>query len=333
MDYITPCTLIREESVKSSYIYPRKEFKAYFCIKLIHATAMIKRKHGFIGERALVLPQAIIQEMEQTSLSAMLYITDIGYYPKAQHHYRERIEPITQYVFIYCIEGKGWVEINGEHHLIEKNQCFTLPANIPHRYGADEADPWTIYWIHFKGKMAQHYASRLYTPIEIKPSVHSRIKFRLDLFEEIYHTFEMGYSKENILFACSAFHYFLGSLSYLQQYRNATSDCETEDVIDAAIHYMKENINQKLSITELANQMGYSVSHFSAIFNKRTGYSALNYFNRLKIQHACHLLDFSDMKINQICYKIGIDDCYYFSRLFSKIMGMSPKAYKQQKKG
>ena len=39
------------------------------------------------------------------------------------------------------------------------------------------------------------------------------------------------------------------------------------------------------------------------------------------------------MSVNQICYKIGIEDCYYFSRLFTKIMGISPREYKKAKKG
>ena len=39
------------------------------------------------------------------------------------------------------------------------------------------------------------------------------------------------------------------------------------------------------------------------------------------------------MKVNQICYKIGIEDCYYFARLFTKIMGISPREYKKAKKG
>ena len=39
------------------------------------------------------------------------------------------------------------------------------------------------------------------------------------------------------------------------------------------------------------------------------------------------------MKINQVCYKIGIEDTYYFSRLFSKVMGMPPREYKKMKKG
>ena len=112
----------------------------------------------------------------------------------------------------------------------------------------------------------------------------------------------MGYSHENLLYACSAFHYYLGSLRYLQQYREAARNESDQN-------------------------------HFSVLFSKRTGYAPLTYFNQLKIQQACQLLDFTDMKVNQICYKIGIEDTYYFSRLFSKVMGMSPREYKKQKKG
>ena len=68
---------------------------------------MIRRKDGFSGERALVLPQFIIHEMEEDPISSILHITDIGYYPKAWHHFRERQEPITQFVFIYCIEDRA----------------------------------------------------------------------------------------------------------------------------------------------------------------------------------------------------------------------------------
>ena len=68
---------------------------------------MVKLKDGFTGERALVLPRIIVDKMEEDPLTSMLHITDIGYYPKAKHHFRERKEPINQYVFIYCIDGAG----------------------------------------------------------------------------------------------------------------------------------------------------------------------------------------------------------------------------------
>ena len=44
------------------------------------------------------------------------------------------------------------------------------------------------------------------------------------------------------------------------------------------------------------------------------------------------LLDTTDMKINQVCHKIGIDDPFYFTRVFTKMMGCSPKNYHMQKK-
>ena len=182
---------------------------------------MIKRKDGFSGERALVLPQSIIHEMEEDPISSILHITDIGYYPKAWHHFRERQEPITQFVFIYCIEGSGWYRTEGEEFQVTANQYFILPAGKPHAYGANEEEPWTIYWIHFKGKLAPHFASQCTRPIEIKPGMHSRISNRIDMFEEILRTLEMGYSHENLLYACSIFYHYLGTLRYLQQYRDA----------------------------------------------------------------------------------------------------------------
>lgn len=295
---------------------------------------MLKRKDGFSGERALILPATVIREMEREPVLSMLHITDIGYYPKAWNHFRERQEPISQYVFIYCTEGKGWFQAGGERCAVEKDQYFILPAHQPHCYGADDQNPWTIYWVHFKGKLAGEYAGNCLKPTDVKPNTYSRIGERLGLFEEIYHTLEMGYGRENLLYACSVFYHFLGSLRYVQQYRSAVKqETEEDDLVAAAIHYMKENIEKKLTLKEIAGHIGYSSSHFSALFHSRTGYSPLNYFNQLKIQQACRLLDFSNMKINQICHKTGIDDCYYFSRLFTKIMGMSPREYKKQKKG
>jgi Transcriptional regulator containing an amidase domain and an AraC-type DNA-binding HTH domain len=296
---------------------------------------MIKKKDGFNGERAIVLPKFVVQEMENDPISSNLHITDIGYYPKAKHHFRERKEPISTYVFIYCIEGAGWYRLNNQVYHVCANQYFILPANQEHAYGADEDNPWTIYWIHFKGSLASYFASRSTKPINVKPGINSRITNRIDLFEEIVKTLEMGYNHENLLYACSIFYHYLGTLRYLNQYREAgdKSNANNNDVVTAAIHIMKENIEKRLSLKDIAEYTGYSPSHFSVLFSKRTGYAPLAYFNQLKIQQACHLLDFTDMKINQVCYKIGIDDYYYFSRLFSKIMGLSPREYKKIKKG
>lgn len=52
----------------------------------------------------------------------------------------------------------------------------------------------------------------------------------------------------------------------------------------------------------------------------------------MKIRKACGLLDATDMKLTQISFKLGFEDQFYFSRLFTKIMGVSPTAYRLQQK-
>lgn len=295
---------------------------------------MIRLKDGFNGERAIVLPPMIINIMEEDPLLSALHITDIGYYPKAAHHFRERKEPINQYVFIYCIDGAGSYSLGNHEYPVCANQYFILPAGVPHSYAADKDTPWTIYWIHFKGSLAQFYACNAERPMDIKPEAHSRIGQRINLFEEIFNTLKAGYNKENLHYVSSLFHYYLGSLRYIRQYRNAAgAHTDDDNVVEAAVHYMKENMEKRITLQDIAEHIGYSPSHFSLLFKKKIGHAPLSYFNLLKIQEACFMLDSTDMKINQICYKIGIEDTYYFSRLFGKIMGMSPREYRKSKKG
>ena len=293
---------------------------------------MKRRKDGFLGERSIVLPQMIIEMEEEDPLVSSLFVTDIGYYPQAAHHYRERADGISQHVLIYCAEGAGWYRADGQVWQVHANQYFILPAGKAHVYAADENDPWTIYWVHFSGAHSSIYAQGAQWPQDVRPNVNSRISDRNHIFEEIFNTLYQGYSRENLRYVSSLLHYYLASMRYIQQFRLADEASHKPDdssVVSAAIHYMTEHIERKLSLQDMANYTGYSPSHFSALFRQQTGHSPLNYFNQLKIQRACEMLTTTDIKINQLCYKVGIDDSYYFSRLFTKLMGMSPTAYRE----
>ena len=54
-------------------------------------------------------------------------------------------------------------------------------------------------------------------------------------------------------------------------------------------------------------------------------------FQRIKVSHACYLLDISDDTVAQIASWLGYDDPYYFSRLFKKVMGISPQGYRRER--
>lgn len=288
---------------------------------------MIKKKDGFLGERAVILPPMIIEMEENDPLVSSLYITDIGHYPMAEHHHRVRQEAIDQYVLIYCVDGSGWYVLKGQRYEVKRNQYFILPAGTPHEYGATEGERWTIYWVHFRGEHASVYAEGAQKPQEVKAAMNSNISNRNNIFEEILSTLHFGDGIEDLRYASSLLHYYLASLRYLRQYR---STVRYDGVVNAAIHYMKENVERHLTLQDVLDYVGYSSTRFSALFKKETGSSPLAYFNRLKIEYACQMLKTTDMHINRICYKVGIEDSLYFSRMFSKVMGMSPSEYRER---
>ncbi|MDR0565864.1 MAG: AraC family transcriptional regulator [Prevotellaceae bacterium] len=292
-------------------------------------------KDGFSGQRQIAVPSAGVREMEQHPTGKDLHITDIGFYPKAAHHYRERPHGGAEHIFIYCTNGQGWVEISGNRRKVRENQFFIVPLGAPHSYGAAALTPWTIYWIHFKGEKALPLAAPLMLSgcNSIEVSERSRIGDRLRLFEEIYAALDNGFTGENMLYAGLCLHHFLGTLLYVEQFRHTSIGSAGNDAVDLVIHYMRENMEKDVSMSDLVDFSGYSTSQLNNIFKQRTGLSPKQYYLQLKIREACKYLNFTDMKVNQLCYKVGVQDPLYFSRLFTKVMGCSPSEYRCIQKG
>lgn len=298
----------------------------------------LKIKDGFRGERSLVIPEMVSKLAEKDAVLSTLHITDIGFYPHAMYHYRERTAPIDQFVLIHCIKGSGKYQVNGKQYEVKANQYFILPAKTPHSYASNNEDPWTIYWIHFKGTLAPYYAEGAEAPITVSPNLNSRIADRNAIFEDIFMTLSDGYTIDNLRYTASLLHFYLGSLHYLPIYRKfhkkeiSNNKCEENIITNAALQYMEENLEKTITLQDLSKYTGYSVSHFSMIFKINTGHSPLNYFNLLKVKKACELLETTDLKINQISCMVGITDPLYFSRMFTKIVGTSPRKYRNLEK-
>lgn len=299
------------------------------------AGGIIRLRNGFTGERSIVLPDMARRICEDDPFISQLYITDIGYYPHAMYHYRERLQGVGQYVLIYCVKGSGWYIVDGHRYEVNANHYFIIPSGSPHVYASLNSDPWTIYWIHFTGKMADVYGAGSREPIAISPGTTSRIAERNSLFEEIFLTLSDGYSSDSLRYASSLLYSYLASFRYLSIYRRSNvrdRHASTIDTVDAAVRYMQENIARPLTLSDLSRYTGYSPSQLSLLFKTRTGHSPLNYFSMLRIHRACQLLETTDLHINQICSVVGIDDSFYFSRLFSKTVGISPKRYRQARR-
>lgn len=290
----------------------------------------IRKKEGFAGQRAIVIPRKILsQQCSNDDILRGGYITDLGYYPRAKFHYRKRHQGIDQNILIYCVEGSGSVQIGEEKFLISSGEFFIVPAKTPHYYAANEDHEWTIYWIHFKGKGFDAISNLLVKELHGYKGTIIYSSRRIELFEEIYSNLERGYSIENLYYANMCSWYYLSSFLFNNKF-NVIVPVENSDVAGIAIDYMQRHLNQILTLNEIARSVNLSVSHFAAIFHKRTGFAPIEYFNHLKIQKASQYLQFTQDRVKEIANNLGIEDSYYFSRLFKKLMGISPIEYRKR---
>ncbi|WP_419788937.1 AraC family transcriptional regulator [Mucilaginibacter sp. FT3.2] len=290
---------------------------------------MKRIKDGFAGQRMFVLPPHIRRAVMANPISRNFYITAVGYYPKAWGHERERRYGSNDYIMIYCTDGGGEITVNSAKVNLKSNSYFIIPANTPHKYNSWVNEPWSIYWMHFNGELAAEIYSRCLLAGE--PAVHevSYNGNRIQTFEELCDILAHSYNKREMeIMNFDALH-FVTSLVY---YREIDPVAYNLDAISSSIAFMKLNINIKYGLSELAKQQNISVTHYSKMFRQKTGSSPVNYFNELKVQRSCQELYFTDKSIKTICAELGFEDQYYFSRLFSKVTGVSPSKYKQLQK-
>lgn len=293
---------------------------------------MLKKKEGFKDQKAIILPHLIQKSLTTNPLTKLLFITDIGYYPQAQYHFRERGNGSEQHILIFCTNGKGWIEANGAKKNITKGQFIIIPAGLAHKYGSSSQDSWSIYWIHFTGEQGKLFTKDELSVSQILYEDNSINDRRIRLFEELYHNLSLGFSRENLEYTSICLWYLLGSFTYTQQFDRIHS-VQQNDVVEKSIQYMQEHIEECIDLKELSVLCGLSVSHFSCIFKKKTSRSPIEYFNNLKIQKSCQMLDFTDWNIKEIANRLNYDDPFYFSRTFKRIMGISPTDYRKKKKG
>jgi AraC family transcriptional regulator of arabinose operon len=124
---------------------------------------------------------------------------------------------------------------------------------------------------------------------------------------------------------------FLSSIKYLGVYRSVKKENES-DILKKVISFMKNNLHSTIAVSELAENCNCSSSNLYKLFKQNTGSSPQDFFIHLKMEQARKYLLRTNLKIKEIGAKLGYDDPYYFSRIFTKHVGLSPANYRKEEK-
>lgn len=98
--------------------------------------------------------------------------------------------------------------------------------------------------------------------------------------------------------------------------------------VQKALLYIDGNLTDNLSLRTVSETLNVSASYLSSLFRKETGTTLTEYITRRRVRHAMHLLKNTRLQIQTVAQHCGILDVQYFSKVFKRVAGMTPKEYR-----
>ncbi len=282
-----------------------------------------------IKKRFYKLPSSIIEEQRSNPLTKDLYLCELTEYLVKKNTLWSDHHKLGDHLLIFCIKGSGILQISNDLVPFSANQFCVIPQGFVFKLQAGNAETCVYLSCMFNGEKTRIMEKDFTVVRDLIPSVNNMVANRVMLFDELFNNLNRGYYKANYQYINWCFGHLLATFLYASK----TSDDFMEEEnpgVSRAIHIMEQNISRKMSLSEIAEEAGYSPSYLITIFSKKTGYSPLKYYSHLKITKACEYLDFSKLKIKEISFLLGYTDPYYFSKDFRKKMGISPRNYRNR---
>ena len=297
--------------------------------KLINMDYMMKRiAEGFPGQRQIVVSRDLVQRCRELPVARQLHVAAIGHYPAARNHYIERKNGTPGDILIFCATGAGILRLSQKQWDIQDRQLLLIPPDTPHTYAAAATLPWTIFWLHFTGRLAGEHAKILKLSSQSPVLTLGNSEAWIQQYEKLYTCVANGFSDQALVNSSVMLANLLcltGDLRVEQHRRGRHS----EQRIQSSVEYMTEHHAEHLTLPTLAEQATLSVPQYSALFRRQTGTTPARYLTRIRLRHACERLSYTQEPIAAIAKAVGIEDPLYFSRLFKRHVGHAPSVYRK----
>ncbi|MFS2154288.1 helix-turn-helix domain-containing protein [Rhizobium sp. Rhizsp42] len=221
--------------------------------------------------------------------------------------------------WLHC-DKAGTIEISGP-------ALFWLPVGTAHGYGPDPGESWDERWALFSGTLADEWLrQRLIDETAPMVSLENPREMR-----HLFTTLQDEFAEDNPLgLAASAATLHRIVVEAARQASRATASAKADATIEKVVEALESRAFEPVDMTALASEFGLSPATLRRRFAAATGLSPKAFQLRLRIDHAKQLLTTSDLAIEAISRAIGLDDAFYFSRLFQDRERCSPSEFRRR---
>ncbi|OUS76390.1 AraC family transcriptional regulator [Paenibacillus sp. MY03] len=248
-------------------------------------------------------------------------------------NFRLERERTRFFTFSYVYDGRGTLERNGQAWQLEAGSMFQIGAGERMRVQTSSEDTLKFYSVHYRygdlqwdGLKADWNEAEKPLPL---PDVWTEREhsFLGETFGALYadwNSKRIGYEWQ----VKSGFLQLVKSMMEGQSKSLSLEQEPMESIVQKAVEYMLTHYGRTLTREELAEHVSLSPGYFSVIFKQYTGLTPIQYLTRIRLDHAKRLLRGSRLPIREVAEQAGFSDSFYFTRIFGRETGISPRDYR-----
>jgi AraC-like DNA-binding protein len=236
---------------------------------------------------------------------------------------------IQHHEIIFFTRGKGVLKIGGKRYLVKEGMLFYICPDVLHSIDLDTEEPIGFFSVHFS------YTHVIFNDSTWTISGEGNIPLHQGQELKDYYQIEDIFKKLVYSWDAKQPGYEFITKTFLQQlliaiYQNVTKQSKNYSItlkVEKIIQYMHQNINNRVTLTELSELVKLSPTYLSKVFKETTEYSVIEFFNKMKIDKAKELIIEGNKKVKEVAQILGFSDEFYFSRIFKRFEGISPSEY------
>lgn len=277
----------------------------------------------------LVASKRILYTASSFAKTSLIYLQEIGFLQAKEPHTSKR-ENLSSYLFFIVLSGSGSLDYEGNTYSLKKGDCVFIDCKKPYSHTTTQ-NLWQLSWAHFYGpNMNQIYEK--YAERGGHPCFHpDNLDEFVSLLQDLYDVAEAdSYVKDMLIYEkIISLLTLLMKESWHPENSKRGSKSEKKQTLLDIKDYLDTHYQKHISLDDLAKLFFINKFYLTRVFKEQYGMSINNYLLQIRITHAKQLLRFSDKTIEEIGTECGMSDPNYFSRMFKKIEGISPRQFRQ----
>lgn len=232
------------------------------------------------------------------------------------------------YQLLYIVSGKTHFYFGGKERIVTAGHMVLIQPRMEQKYEYFGEDKPEVYWVHFTGGNVKNILRKYEIPLDDPVFYSGASSTYTYLFKEMINelqTCKTGFEELLTMYLKQIF--LLVQRTRMEEKPSVSTYIQEE--IEYARRYFNEHYNEPISIQDYAESRNMSVCWFQRNFKQIVNHTPMQYLLMIRINNAVSLLETTDYGLSEISAIVGYEDPLYFSRLFRKIKGISPRDYRK----